>query len=150
MRPTAQPSRHGHTLPQLPLSLGTLQLQPLHRILQPFLLLHEPSQLRRLRRRAGALARARARTRAGNSPRGTPAPLPGLIRANPAFLQIAFRLQALLAAREPLDVVGGLGQQVGDAGGDFVEEGLLGFAEGGLWKEFKVLFMARGLVWVIG
>jgi hypothetical protein len=45
----------------------------------------------------------------------------------------------LLAARELLDVVGGEGEEVCDAWGDFVKEGLLGFAEGWFGEEFKVL-----------
>lgn len=30
---------------------------------------------------------------------------------------------------------------MGDAGGDFVKEGLLGFAEGGFWEELEVLLL---------
>jgi hypothetical protein len=45
----------------------------------------------------------------------------------------------LFAAGELLDVVGGEGEEVCDAWSDFVEEGLLGFAEGWLREEFKVL-----------
>lgn len=44
-------------------------------------------------------------------------------------------------------MVGCLGEEVCDAGGDFVEEGLLGFAEGWLREEFKVLFNWLGF-WI--
>lgn len=95
-------SMNSHTLPQLPLTLCTLQLQPVHRILQPLLLLHQPFQLRRLRRTVRARHCPRPRPRRTT----TPIHLPALIRAKPALLQLAFRLQGFLAAGELLDVVG--------------------------------------------
>lgn len=42
-------SLRSHTLPQLPFSLRTLQLQPVNRIFETLLLLNQSPQLRRLR-----------------------------------------------------------------------------------------------------
>lgn len=125
---------HSHTLPQLPFPLRTLQLQPLHRILQPLLLLHQPLPLIRL----GCIRPSRIPT---PIPTCTPPLiLPRHTRPESPLLQLAFRSQALFPAREFLDMVLGLGQQVVDAGGDFVQEGLLGFMEGWFREEFEVLF----------
>lgn len=44
-----------------------------------------------------------------------------------------------MAARELFNLVGGYGEQVGDAGCDFREEGGLGGMQGWLWEKVEVL-----------
>ena len=45
-------------------------------------------------------------------------------------MKFALRFEAFFATRKSIDVVGCERQQVCYARGDFIEEGLLGFAEG--------------------
>lgn len=121
-----------HALPQLTFPLSTLQLQPLNCILQSLLLLDHPSQLHRLR----SIPRNSTPKRSATL---TAIRLAGFIGRESPFLELTFGLQALFATGESLHVVGGEGEEVRDAGCDFVEKGFLSFTDGGLGEEFKVL-----------
>lgn len=56
-------------------------------------------------------------------------------------MQLAFCTQAFLATREFFDMVCCEGEEVCDAWGDFVQEGLLGVSDCGFWEEFEVLII---------
>lgn len=55
-------------------------------------------------------------------------------------MELTFGFQGLFAAGELFHVVEGEGEEMRYAGADFVDEGLLSFAEGRFGEEFEVLY----------
>lgn len=127
----AAPSLKRHTLPQLPLPLPSLQLQPPHRVAQPLLLLPQLADLQLLqttqpssgRRRSPRTSRTLSRCRA------LPAALVWIRQS--AFLQFRFGLKGLFAARHFVKVRFDAGEEGVEFGFERGEEGLLGGLEGG-------------------
>lgn len=123
LHPSALPSQQQppllrrHTHPQLPLPLLSLQIQPLNRITQPFLLLphllqpqHLPPLLPFPRTRFPI---HKTRSSSTRMPRTTTPPCggraakptsPGLPRTESSFLKVAFRNQALLPPFQAVQV----------------------------------------------
>lgn len=61
------------------------------------------------------------------------------MRRETTFLQFAFCFEGLLATGQTVDVLGSDTEKMRDAGRDFIEQGLLRFAEGWFREEFEVL-----------
>ena len=118
----ARCSLRRHTLPQLPLPLARLQLQPTDGITQPLLLLPQLLHLHLLHIGQRAIL--------GSSDAGILLPItrPRRLR-QPSLLQFRFGDEGLFAALEFVQVGLYAREQGGDFGLDFGEEGGLGRCE---------------------
>ena len=125
-----------HTLPQLPLPLSSLQLQPAYSITQPLLLLPQLADFQLLQTAQSSCARTRT-SRTLSRRRTLPAALVGIRQS--AFLQFRFSLEGLFATRHFVQVRFDAGEEGVEFGFEGGEEGLLGGLEGGFGDEFEVL-----------